>query len=139
MSESAAHEVQKGLEDLVNDLERNTIRPAQKKNFLCSAKCCDTASNSRNDLQKCLQRCAEPVSQMEQVITWHMNQFQERLQRCVVRCQDEAQDSLPSGPSEKQIEGAQAKMDTCVKDCAKQYAAQIPKLKQDILASLKSN
>lgn len=39
-----------------------------------------------------------------------MNDFQTRLQRCVARCQDAAQESLPSSPSEKDILKAQVRV-----------------------------
>mmetsp|Transcript_20704 Transcript_20704/g.53035 ORF Transcript_20704/g.53035 Transcript_20704/m.53035 type:complete len:139 (-) Transcript_20704:308-724(-) len=135
--EAAAQQVQQGLENLVKELDAKHVRPAQKQVFLNSAKCCDSAGEGQESLQRCLSKCQQPVAQMEQVVTAQLGQFQERMQRCMVRCQDLASDSLPASPSEKQMAAAKAEVEKCVTDCAKQYAGQIPKLRSDILASLK--
>ncbi len=90
---------------------------------------------------------------------------QGRMQRCLVRCQDVAKDSMPTSPSEKDIRKAQArpscsahaflavvssvlllpyKIDCmqgtlagCYATCAEEYERQLPKLGQDVRAQLK--
>merc|ERR1711988_48994 len=137
MAEAVAQQVSSALEGLTQDVEKKHFRPAQKAHFLCSAKCCDSAGYGQMELQRCLQRCGEPVMQMEQIVTAQMGQFQERLQRCMVRCQDTAQEKLPSSPSDKQVAAAKSQMESCVVDCAKEYLGQVPKLRSDIAASVK--
>ena len=46
------------------------------------------------------------------------------------------QESLPSGPNEKQIGQAQQRLATCVGDCAVEYEKKLPKLKADIVQQL---
>merc|ERR1711988_388613 len=123
MAEAVAQQVSSALEGLAQDVEKKHFRPAQKAHFLCSAKCCDSAGYGQ--------------MQMEQIVTAQMGQFQERLQRCMVRCQDTAQEKLPSSPSDKQVAAAKSQMESCVVDCAKEYLGQVPKLRSDIAASVK--
>lgn len=66
-----------------------------------------------------------------------MNDFQERLQRCVARCQDKAQETLPPQPSEKDIAKAQDKLANCAADCAVEYEKLIPKLQANIIDRFK--
>ncbi len=59
------------------------------------------------------------------------------MQRCIVRCQDTAQESLPREPGAKDIEKAEAKLAKCMDACGSEYAALVPKLQSDIEATLK--
>lgn len=61
------------------------------------------------------------------------------MQRCLVRCQDKAQEALPAGgqPSEGQIKKAQDAMLGCMDACAKEFSGGVPKLRSGIEATLK--
>jgi Eukaryotic protein of unknown function (DUF842) len=65
--------------------------------------------------------------------------FQERLNRCLVRCQDLARESLPSGnPTPDQAAKAEKIMQDCLGRCAADYEKQLPKLKSETLKRLKT-
>jgi 5'-deoxynucleotidase YfbR-like HD superfamily hydrolase len=66
-----------------------------------------------------------------------IHDFQERLQRCVQRCKDKAQELLPASPKEKDIAKAQDKLASCAADCAQEYERQVPKLQAAIVERLK--
>lgn len=74
-----------------------------------------------------------------QAIYGELQSFQERLQRCLVRCQDRAQESLPADrdPSEAQMKKAQDQLLGCMDACAKEYSGAVPKLRSGIEAALK--
>lgn len=61
------------------------------------------------------------------------------MQRCLARCQDKAQESLPSDrqPSEAQISKAQGVLLGCMDACAKEHSGGVPKLRSGIEAALK--
>jgi len=61
------------------------------------------------------------------------------MQRCLVRCQDRAQEGLPSDrePSESQIKKAQDALLGCMDGCAKEFSGGVPKLRGGIEAALK--
>lgn len=54
--------------------------------------------------------CERKPAIAQQVCSVAMQDFQGRLQRCVQRCQDQAQESLPSNPSQKDISKAQVRL-----------------------------
>lgn len=60
----------------------------------------------RNPLRSA-NRCEQGVHVKHSIIQSAMADFQNRVQRCVQRCQDAAQESLPIKPSEKDIARAQ--------------------------------
>lgn len=47
------------------------------------------------------------------------------------------QESLPSEPSDRDVEKAQAVLVKCLDACGNEYAGKVPKLKSDIEAALK--
>ena len=73
----------------------------------------------------------------EQTVQVSLRDFQDRLQRCVQRCQDTAQELLPAKPSEKDIAKAQDKLASCAADCAQEYERQVPKLQASLVERLK--
>lgn len=56
-----------------------------------------------------IQDCEHSVHAAQNAANQHVQQFQQRLQRCTVRCQDEAQETLPSSPSDAQLQKARVR------------------------------
>jgi hypothetical protein len=56
-----------------------------------------------------------------------------------VRCQDQAQASLPAGrePGDAEIQKAQGQLLGCMDTCGKEFGAGVPKLRAGIEAALK--
>jgi len=73
----------------------------------------------------------------EQTVQVSLRDFQDRLQRCVQRCQDKAQELLPPKPSDKDVAKAQGVLANCAADCAQEYERQVPKLQANIIERLK--
>ena len=77
-----------------------------------------------------LQRCpAERAAPPNPVPAW--------APRLPQRCQDKAQELLPSQPAERDVERAQAALASCAADCAVEYEKQIPRLQKEIVGRLK--
>ena len=74
---------------------------------------------------------------MQSLIGQHLAGFQERLSRCLMRCQDRAKESLPVSPNERQVAKAQEAVAACSAACAVEYEKKLPKLKGEIEAHLK--
>lgn len=130
-----ARRVEQAVKSMVESLETKQMMPLAKSGYLCCARCCDSASSSA-ELQHCLSRCQAPAQQAEQIVNQQLKDFQERLQRCAVRCQDEAKESLPPAPQEKDISKAQDVMTSCVSRCAIEYEEKVPRLHQTIQQQL---
>lgn len=129
--EKKSERMAKAVEEIVNSLEKNFITPQRKRGFLCGANCCDKAPNSQA-LQQCIQNCEHPSHQIAQLVDGSLKDFQARLQRCAVRCQDQAQESLGASPSDGELQKAQAGFESCTLNCLKEYEKKLPKLQKDI-------
>lgn len=53
---------------------------------LCAAKCCDDKTGSIDSVQNCIERCSAPVNRAQHYVQKELQDFQGRLQRCVVVC-----------------------------------------------------
>lgn len=126
------------MERMIAVLDKSHLRNLQKQSYLCMASCCD-ASDSARSLQDCCHECERRVQIAEKIVQVSMNDFQERLQRCVKRCQDAAQESLPVNPSDSDIVKAQDSLAHCAANCAQEYEKQIPKLQSSIIEKLNAN
>lgn len=51
---------------------------------LCAAKCCDDKSSSIESVQRCVQNCSTGVTKAERYVHHQLQDFQNRLQRCVM-------------------------------------------------------
>ncbi|DBA95951.1 hypothetical protein WJX77_010362 [Trebouxia sp. C0004] len=137
-SEQRAEGVKQAMKEFVDEVERNYLRPLQKEAFLGSAQCCDTAA-TQEDLQSCCDRCQAPTTAAQDYVNQVLQDFSARLQRCTVRCQDQAQEKLPPQPSPEQIAQAQSNLSSCFAECAEEYERQVPKLRQQTLQQLRQS
>lgn len=54
---------------------------------LCAAKCCEDRHSSIDLVQGCVERCSGPMTKAQRYVHTEVEEFQGRLQRCVmVRC-----------------------------------------------------
>ena len=70
-----------------------------------------------------------------------LERFSESLSRCVMQCQDDAKDKLPTGtePSKEQMAMIRAGFETCALKCCDDNVAKIPDLKSRLSMAFKSN
>ncbi|PNW75994.1 hypothetical protein CHLRE_12g551900v5 [Chlamydomonas reinhardtii] len=129
-------DVQKAVENMIEDLQKTVLMPKQKEAFLCCAKCCDSAGGAR-DLEACVQRCSQPTAESQKVIQQALGDFQERFQRAAMRCQDEVKDQFGFDPSQSDQMRAQEKFNSCMELSGKEFLSKVPKLKADMLAALR--
>ncbi|KXZ53137.1 hypothetical protein GPECTOR_7g1028 [Gonium pectorale] len=132
----SVQDVQKAVENVIEDLQKTVLMPRQKEAFLCCAKCCDTSAGPR-DLEGCVQRCSQPTADSQKVIQQALGDFQERFQRAAMRCQDEVKDMLGFDPAPSDQARAQDKFNSCMEVAGKDFLQKVPKLKADLLAALK--
>ncbi|RHX98381.1 hypothetical protein DYB30_007378 [Aphanomyces astaci] len=147
----AEADINQAVAKMMESLDKGTFRPLQVRTwrhleehltelscliqrnaYVCSVKCFDNKDVSAEQLQHCIERCQQPMAQVQNYMSQEMQTFQNRLQRCAMECQDRAKDSLSSQPSESQISAAQAGMEKCVSKCVDGHIKLLPTLKKRI-------
>ncbi|NXX12165.1 F136A protein, partial [Podargus strigoides] len=136
MAEAAQGRVQAAVENAVQGLERERIRGMQGAMFRCSARCCEDSTASMQQVQRCIERCHAPLAQAQAIVTAELENFQDRLSRCTLHCNDKAKDALEAGDAEARVRG---QLDACLAACGDDHLRLVPamaKKMKDSLAAL---
>ena len=123
------------VETLISGIDKGHLRGLRKESFLCSAKCCDSADTHEN-LQACVDVCQRKVAEAENLLAAELQQFQGRLQRCVLACKDDVE--AQAGPNIDAATQAQlqAKVDACASKCVDDQIATLGPMKKRLDGAL---
>ena len=77
-------------------IEKKYLRNVQRKSLQCSLDCLNKGGEkaSSDQIQNCMHQCQTPLQQSQHVVQSEIQRFQQRLQRAMVNCQDEANDMV---------------------------------------------
>ncbi|KAF2354474.1 Protein of unknown function DUF842 eukaryotic [Trinorchestia longiramus] len=103
MAEKAQIRIQESMTSLVDDLDKSFLRGMQRTMHLCAAECCEKKEASVDQVHRCIETCSTPLHQAQTFVQNELAQFQERLQRCVLVCQDRVKDRVTANTSESQV------------------------------------
>jgi hypothetical protein len=122
------------VEKLQSNLSRTHFRPMMKQVHACSIGCYDNPNLNDEQLQICEQNCASQVQTYKHVFENEMNSFQNRLQRGIMECQDDAQDKVTDSvrADSRKLEAVQLDMMKCVSACVDKHIAMLPGLQKKI-------
>lgn len=135
--EAAQRKVNDAVKSNMEDLERTVLRRIQRDAFQCSAKCCDDSTNiSPDGVRTCISSCMEPVQKAESVVDTEMTHFQDRLQRCVLSCQDELRDKGLLSTGTEPNADVMRQIERCVLKCADDHVQNLPSAIERIRSQL---
>lgn len=69
----------------------------------CAAKCCDDRNVSLESVQRCIESCSGPLNNSQAYVQKELEGLQNRLQRCVMDCNDKIKDQMGANPSESDV------------------------------------
>lgn len=69
----------------------------------CAAKCCDNTSVSLESVQRCVENCGNSLTKAQGYVQKELENLQNRLQRCVMDCNDTVKDKMGPNPSETEV------------------------------------
>ncbi|GCB63031.1 hypothetical protein scyTo_0011554, partial [Scyliorhinus torazame] len=105
------------------------------KMFRCSADCCENANASMEQVHQCIERCHAPLAKAQAAVTGELERFQNRLQRCMMDCNDVGRDAFDSGAKEAAV---RLKVESCISKCVDDHAILIPSMTRTLKESLAS-
>ncbi|XP_026103867.1 protein FAM136A-like [Carassius auratus] len=135
MAEAQQARVQKAVEEMLQSLEKDHIREMQGRMFRCSAECCESPGHSMKQVHQCIDRCHAPLAEAQRLVSSELQQFQDRLTRCTVYCNDKAKDLFDSGAKEPAV---RVLMDSCVSSCVDEHLNLLPSMTRRLKDSLNS-
>lgn len=131
--------LQQSVDDVMGRFDKEHMRPAQKKTYLCCAGCFDSPSATDSQLSSCLQSCQEPVQYNQQIMQTEMDAFQTRLKRCAETCQDDAQQMVTPEMQHDvgKMDVVQNSLFNCTKKCVDKSLAQLPNIEKKVVSQLR--
>ncbi|ELT98265.1 hypothetical protein CAPTEDRAFT_220338 [Capitella teleta] len=126
--ESVQAKVQGAINTLITDIDKDHLRKMQASMYHCSAACCEKPHYNMDDTQRCVERCSGPITQAQQFIQTELGNFQDRLQRCAMDCQDKTRDKMGPNTTEAQAASYRGDMEKCVMKCADTHVALVPSM-----------
>ncbi|MCL4140110.1 UNVERIFIED_CONTAM: hypothetical protein GTU68_036858 [Idotea baltica] len=131
MVDQAQSRIQGAMTSLVDELDRSFLRGMQKSMHLCASKCCDNQEASVDSVHRCIENCSTPLIQAQKFIQNELSQFQERLQRCVMVCQDKVKDKVTATTSESQVSIYKQNLKACAMECVDERISKTMPIRQE--------
>ncbi|XP_064630932.1 protein FAM136A-like [Lineus longissimus] len=128
--------VQTSVNKMLNALDKEHLRNIQAQMYKCSLKCCENDSYGMEDVQRCLDRCSQPTQQAQTYVQGELQNYQDRLQRCALECQDKIRDKVTPSTTEADMMKYRGEMEGCVRKCADTYVDLIPSLMKKMKETL---
>jgi len=160
--QQAQAKVSNAMQSFADDLDRNFFRELTRKMHLCAAQCCEDKAASSQQVSLCQRNCAVKTEAAHQYTQREMEEFQGRMQRCIMVCEDQIKGRVTADLSEKQepapmsasyfgkllrdsafgedgIDVYRKEHEVCSMNCIDTHLEQLPALKGKILETLKKN
>jgi len=136
--QQAQAKVSNAMQSFAEDLDKSFFRELTRKMHLCAAQCCEDMSASSQSVAVCQRNCAVKTEAAHQYTSQEMEDFQNRMQRCVMVCEDQIRGRVTADLSEKQIDVYRKEHEVCSLNCIDTHLAQLPALKNKIIDTLKT-
>ncbi|XP_077298988.1 protein FAM136A-like [Arctopsyche grandis] len=124
------------MSELVDDLDRSHLRKMQGDMHRCAARCCDNTSYSLDKTHACIENCSTPLNNANNYVQSELTHLQNRLQRCVMQCNDEIREIMEINPTQQQADRYTAKFEDCAVKCVDKHVDSMPKLLQTMKSVL---
>ena len=120
--EELQRKLQSAVEAMMDRLDKSRLRPMQRQAYLKMASCFESNTASARQTQSCTDQASHGMKQAQNIIQNEMNQFQNRLQRCSMACQDEVNDQMKYTSGGPGVEAeAQKIMLRCASNCVDKH------------------
>ncbi|GLH00112.1 hypothetical protein R5R35_014439 [Gryllus longicercus] len=128
MVEAQKLRVEEAMTKMLNEIDVSHLRKMQAKMHRCAAVCCDSETKSVEEVHRCVERCSAPLNGAHKFVQEELNHFQDRLQRCVMQCNDKIRDKMTPNPSEDEVAKYTKEFETCATQCVNTHIGLVPGL-----------
>lgn len=105
----------------------------------CAAKCCQDRNSSMESVQYCISSCSKDVAAASQIVQEEMANYQNRLNRCAMDCEDKVKDQVPANAKTDQLDRYRSVYEGCVVKCIDSATSGLSTLSGRIKDRIKSS
>jgi hypothetical protein len=102
----------------------------------CAATCCADQIASIDQVQRCVENCSRDMTQAQNLVQNELGQFQERLQRGVLLCQDRIKEKVGPNPTEAEFRRYKGEFENCAVESVNYHLGQLPSLMEKLKKAL---
>ncbi|KAL1461019.1 hypothetical protein WDU94_012952 [Cyamophila willieti] len=139
MGEAANQKINDAVMKIMVDIDKQFLRKMQADMHRCSVKCCENKDATMEGVQQCLEVCSSPFMRAQKYLQMEFEQYQTRLQRCVLECNDEIKDKMGPNPKQSDMDGYTRQFESCAEKCVDKHISLLPTLFKKIKQYLSDN
>ena len=123
---------------MLDEIEKVHLRPLARQSYLCAASCYEKAgkTGSSEQIQQCVHTCQIPFQQAQGFVNDEVQQFQDRLTRAMMQCNDEARDAMMYSGT-KNGDSADAEVAKCFTTCVDKHIKLLDAMKSRLVLKIK--
>ncbi|KAG7210410.1 hypothetical protein KM043_011942 [Ampulex compressa] len=140
MVEEQRKRVEDHMTRLVEELDKSHIRRMQADMHRCATTCCENDSYSMERVHSCISKCGNTLNKAQQYVEKEFERVQNRLQRCVMECNDKILDKMGPYPPQSDVDKYRDEFELCSTKCVDAHCESLPALEKTmkkVLASKK--
>ncbi|KAL1501881.1 hypothetical protein ABEB36_007122 [Hypothenemus hampei] len=103
MVEQQRQRIEQEMTKMINELDLQFLRKMQADMHRCAAVCCDNNKDSLERVQKCVENCSASLTWAQTYVQRELEGLQNKLQRCVMDCNDEIRVKLGPNPTDTEV------------------------------------
>ncbi|XP_050452472.1 protein FAM136A-like [Cataglyphis hispanica] len=136
-------EQKKRVEDhmtkMVEEIDKTYLRKMQRDMHRCAAQCCDNETYSIQKIHNCVENCNSSLNKAQQYVQGEFERVQNRLQRCIMECNDNIKDKMGPNPTQIEVDKYSEEFEKCAITCVDSYCALLPSLEKTMKKVLSKN
>ncbi|XP_030744953.1 protein FAM136A-like [Sitophilus oryzae] len=136
MVEQQRQRIEQEMTKMINELDLQYLRKMQADMHRCAATCCDNKVVSLEGVQKCVENCSVSLSWAQNYVQRELEGLQNKLQRCVMDCNDEVKVKIGPNPKESEMDKFAKIFEDCATKCVDKQINYMPSLLKRIKADL---
>ncbi|XP_011312992.1 protein FAM136A-like [Fopius arisanus] len=130
MVEEQRRRVEDQMTKVVEEIDKSHLRRLQGDMHRCAATCCDNKTASVQKIHQCIQNCSGSLTKAQQHVNAEFTRFQNRLQRCIMDCNDHIKDQMGVNPTQNEVNRLTDGFEHCATKCVDIYCDLIPSLEK---------
>ncbi|XP_023017498.1 protein FAM136A [Leptinotarsa decemlineata] len=136
MVERQRQRIEQEMTKMINDLDMEYLRKMQADMHRCAAACCDNKEVSLERVQRCVENCSSKINWAQSYVQTELENLQNKLQRCVMDCNDDVRVKMGPNPSESEVDKFTTLFETCATKCVDKQLEYMPSLLKRMKADL---
>ncbi|KAK9505603.1 hypothetical protein O3M35_009615 [Rhynocoris fuscipes] len=138
MVDQQSRKIEDAMKKIVNEIDTDYLRKMQANMHRCAARCCDNSTDSMEQVHRCVQNCSASLTEAENFVKQEFNTVQNRLQRCIMECNDEIRDKAGPSPTDSDMNRYTAEFEKCATKCVDKHIEQLPAMLKRMKEVLKN-